>query len=261
MTDIGDTTKMVPGKPYVAPMGTDGWRPEPGTEVGPTLRSRFASEQLCAALVAAQLELRNPVRNREVTVKSDKGNYSFAYATLDSILDDVRPVLARNGLALVQIIVFDNAAPAMRTMLIHNSGSMLSCDVPMHMDRPGNQALGSAMTYARRYGVIGLLALAAEDDDDGNEADPSVGTVRRTDTFPRATGRDAPPVNRSGKPQPPHLIHGQRAVTGAGGDIVKAAHKKLCLADWQAVANLTGKELAEYEEALKQADIADGRPV
>ena len=42
---------------------------------------------LYAALAKAQGSMSNPTKNREVSVKSDRGAYKFAYATLDAILD------------------------------------------------------------------------------------------------------------------------------------------------------------------------------
>jgi hypothetical protein len=129
---------------------------------------------IAEALAAAQAEIQNPHKNREVTVRPREGApYSFSYATLDSILDGVRPILARHGLAIVQTMVLlgENRTPAVRTTILHKTGESISTDIPMTIDRPGNQALGSALTYARRYGLIGLLAIAADEDDDGNSAD------------------------------------------------------------------------------------------
>jgi hypothetical protein len=137
---------------------------------------------IAEALAAAQAEIQNPHKNREVTVRPREGApYSFSYATLDGILDGVRPILAKHGIAIVQtmVLIGDNKTPAMRTTLLHKSGESIGTDVPMTIERNGNQALGSAMTYARRYGLIGLLAIAADEDDDGNSADGNSVEARR----------------------------------------------------------------------------------
>lgn len=124
---------------------------------------------LAAALAAAQAEIRNPTKNRTVTVRSDKGNYTFSYATLDGIMDAVRGPLAKHGLAILHTLGERRVA----TILLHRSGQSISISIPYTVGgaRDQNQALGSAITYARRYGVICLLGVAAEDDDDGNAAD------------------------------------------------------------------------------------------
>lgn len=49
------------------------------------------------------------------------------------------------------------------------SGSAIECPVPLIVNKRDMQALGSAMTYARRYGLLSLTGLAPEDDD-GNIA-------------------------------------------------------------------------------------------
>lgn len=126
------------------------------------------------ALSAAQGELTNPVKNREVTVRPREGMpYSFAYATLDSILDLVRPVLAKHSLALLQVVEprVENNGQQVTTRLLHASGQWIETSLPIQVEGNGNQKFGSALTYGRRYSIIALLALAAEEDDDGNAAD------------------------------------------------------------------------------------------
>lgn len=131
------------------------------------------TDQIATALAAAQLEFDAFGRAREVTVKSDKGNYKFAYAPLDVILSAIRPVLSRHGMALTGVTIMDGRTlVAVSTRLLHSSGQSLECVVPVVLsDRPKNQDVGSALTYARRYGVTTLLCLAADDDDDANQAD------------------------------------------------------------------------------------------
>ena len=168
---------------------------------------------LAAALAAAQGELQNPPKNREVTVQPREGRpYTFAYATLDAILGQVRPILARHGLCLIQIpatvlpTVGDaQPIPVLRTILAHKSGATIHADIPLAQERPGNQGMGSALTYARRYGLLGLLAIAAEEDDDANAADGNAVQASR-DRAPRqaaplADGRQlAPPVETKARP-------------------------------------------------------------
>lgn len=133
----------------------------------------LGTDQIATALAAAQLEFDAFGRAREVTVKSDKGNYKFAYAPLDVILSAIRPVLSRHGLALTGVTIMEGRTlVAVSTRLLHSSGQSLECVVPVVLsDRPKNQDVGSALTYARRYGVTTLLCLAADDDDDANQAD------------------------------------------------------------------------------------------
>lgn len=127
--------------------------------------------KLAVALVAAQGELK--------AVGKDAVNPHFKnrYASLDSIIDTVRPVLARHNLAVVQgagvpetnehgqLVGF-----AVETMLIHSSGEWLSNAAVVPVVKSDAQGAGGALTYGRRYGLSALLALATEDDDDGEVA-------------------------------------------------------------------------------------------
>lgn len=119
------------------------------------------------ALAKAQAAISNPTKNREVTVKSDKGSYKFKYATFDAILDAVRAPLTANGIWFIQCVDGGD----MVTRLVHSSGEWLESKVPMAEVRGGPQQLGSALTYMKRYGLCAALGIAADEDDDGNAAE------------------------------------------------------------------------------------------
>lgn len=130
---------------------------------------------LAAALCKAQAEFGRVIKDKTARV----GAYSYTYADLDSVLDAIRPALTKHGLALVQSI--DNQGPVVRvsTNLLHLSGAMLSFGtITMQAKDANPQSLGSAITYARRYGVA-ALGIAPEEDDDAQAAqDPKPGNVR-----------------------------------------------------------------------------------
>lgn len=123
--------------------------------------------KLSMALVKAQAGLTNPIKNKTVTVRTkEKGTYGYSYADLGSILEHVRPVLAKHGLAVIQRITTTPEAVTLVTELIHESGQLLSSFQPLPKGCAA-QEFGSYLTYARRYSVSALLGIAAEDDDDG----------------------------------------------------------------------------------------------
>ena len=134
-----------------------------------------ACDQIAAALAKACATLENPQRNRTVKVKTkDGGSYSYSYATLDAVLDEVRPKLAAVGIALLQPIVWRDEKPYLVTRLLHSSGQSIEDELPLLIEGDGRlsgpQAFGSALTYMRRYGIESLLPIAAEYDDDGAAA-------------------------------------------------------------------------------------------
>jgi hypothetical protein len=58
------------------------------------------------------------------------------------------------------------------TILVHaESGEYLMETFIMPVSKPNDpQAVGSAITYAKRYALAGVLGLNIDDDDDGNKA-------------------------------------------------------------------------------------------
>jgi hypothetical protein len=137
------------------------------------VKSSDQIDQLAAALAIAQGQFVNPPRNRSVsvTLRDNKGKYDFTYATLDCIMDVVRGPLSANGLALVHAMDSDAEGPVCETRLIHSSGQWIATWVPVLVAKDANaQGWGSAISYARRYGVCILLSLAADEDSDANHA-------------------------------------------------------------------------------------------
>jgi hypothetical protein len=159
------------------------------------MQSSEQLNELAGALCAAQAELKNPSLNASVKVKTQQGaGYQFRYADLPSILDMARPVLAKHGLALAQLVNGDS----LETLLLHKSGQWLAAKSPLNPKQAGPQAYGSEITYQRRYAVSAILGLAGDPDDDGNlseghQAAPS------SHTGPQAAKPATPPP--ASKPQ------------------------------------------------------------
>lgn len=155
--------------------------------------------KLAAALAAATKAFAPIPKDREVEVRSDRGNYKFKYATFDAIRSAMMPALAEQGLAVVQgMIERDSNSYAIETTLYHSSGEWVSNVTPMFVSGrvkdgrtypPTNQELGSAQSYARRYGFSALLCITPDEDDDGNTADGNhIAGSERVPFKPRAAG-------------------------------------------------------------------------
>lgn len=120
---------------------------------------------IAPAVVAAAADLQ--------PVAKDATNPAFRnkYATLDAIMEQVRPVLAAHGLAVLQGVVHPETEGgkvtglAVETRLLHRSGEWISAIVTLPVEKATAQGAGSAISYGRRYGLSALLGLTAEDDD------------------------------------------------------------------------------------------------
>ena len=123
-------------------------------------------DQLATALSKFQGSLEQPKMNSTVKVKTRTGGeYTFKYADLSECKAAAKKPLSENGLAVTQLIEDDFS---LLTMLVHSSGQWISSRVKMPIMEQGAQAVGSAITYAKRYSFCSILGIVADDDEDGN---------------------------------------------------------------------------------------------
>jgi hypothetical protein len=116
-----------------------------------------------AALAAAQQQMGKALKD------SDNPHFKSKYADLSSVMDACIPALNANGFAVIQPTVDDESGRYVETVLLHESGESLKCRVPLIVQKNDMQGYGSAVTYARRYGLMCMAGIAPEDDD-GNAA-------------------------------------------------------------------------------------------
>lgn len=107
-------------------------------------------------------------RIKVATIKKDAKNpfFNSTYATLSNILDAIQVPLEETGLTFIQMPDGDNLV----TVLIHDDGEFIQSVYPINPGTKTPQAVGSALTYARRYSLTAILGLNIEEDDDGNAA-------------------------------------------------------------------------------------------
>ncbi len=109
-------------------------------------------------------------------IKDSQNPYFHAsYADLASVWDACRKPLTDNGLAIIQITRMIEGKLYLETILSHISGEAISGIYPINPMRQEKekgwvasedpQALGSALTYARRYALAAIVGVAPEDDD------------------------------------------------------------------------------------------------
>lgn len=127
------------------------------------------TDTLTAALVALQADLPVVRKTRTATVRSDKGAYSYSYADLGDMADALYPRLTALGIAFVCAPDVVDGRPVLRGTLRHVSGQDVTGTLPLEGGRTP-QAMGSSITYARRYLLGALTGLVADEDDDGNTA-------------------------------------------------------------------------------------------
>lgn len=122
---------------------------------------------LATALSKAQGEILDAAKG------ADNPYFKSKYADLAAVRGVIREPLAKHGLSLVQLPKTVDGGVEVETMLIHASGQFIKSCLFMPAAKGDAHGIGSAITYARRYSIMSILALATEDDD-GNAAVDSV---------------------------------------------------------------------------------------
>lgn len=146
------------------------------------------------AFVAAQAEF------DAAALSAVNPHFKSKYAPFSEVMRAVRPALTKRGLAVLQSVTqADSAVFALTTTLLHTSGEWLAGTIWLPMPDSAQQ-VGSALTYARRYGLSALCGVVTEEDDDGTEAQQAT---------PKAASRPAAPSRPA--PAPTATVKGTAA--------------------------------------------------
>ncbi|MBJ8031048.1 ERF family protein [Bacillus cereus group sp. N21] len=131
------------------------------------------TKEIFSAFAKFQGEVNNP--------KTTQVNPQFRskYSPLDVVINEVKPILAKYGLAVNQSTGSEGENIVIKTLLMHESGEWMESEplvLPAYQLGKGGsknytaQGAGSAITYGRRYSLSAILGIASESDDDGNGA-------------------------------------------------------------------------------------------
>lgn len=127
------------------------------------MRTSEQINELATALALAQSEMKNARLNKQ------NPHFKSRYSDLAEIRDAVTPALTKNGLSVVQgTDTSDDGKLIVVTRLLHKSGQWIESRFPISYDKP--QAMGSSITYGRRYTLSAICNIAADEDDDAEVA-------------------------------------------------------------------------------------------
>lgn len=137
--------------------------------------------KLAESMSKAQASLKSAPFNRV------NPHFKNRYADLTSVIDTARKPLSENGLTFMQFVSCSGPVVSVETVIAHSSGEWISGTLSLTATKGDPQGVGSAITYAKRYGLCAALGISADDDDDANEASTPANTQR--------------PVPQNGKPE------------------------------------------------------------
>lgn len=138
-------------------------------------------KSIASALAAAQANMGKALK------QASNPHLKSKYADLGSVMDACLPALNEAGIAVIQPAGEDETGHYVETVFIHGeSGDKLSCRVPLIVGKNDMQGYGSAVTYARRYGLMAMAGIAPEDDD-GHAASQSAPQQQQRKAAPEPT--------------------------------------------------------------------------
>ena len=122
--------------------------------------------ELSKAFVKTQKELKQPLKD------ANNPYFKSKYVPLENVVESITKSASKNGLAFSQFPSQDeNGMTTVGTVVMHESGEWIEYD-PIKIKPVKNdpQAVGSAITYAKRYALSAIFGITSDQDDDGNEA-------------------------------------------------------------------------------------------
>lgn len=135
-------------------------------------------------------------------VKRDSTNPHFKnrYASLEAVIDALRPALQENDLVVTQAPsrFTESGCIEIITTISHISGQSMSSRLEIPVSKKDAQGAGSAITYGCRYSLMALFLIPPTDDDGEASIDRDNKAV-----FPRDESR-TPRSSYSLKKEEPH---------------------------------------------------------
>ena len=128
-------------------------------------------KDFAVAFIKAQREIKSALK------ESTNPHFRSKYADLAAVVEAVKPGLLKYDIAYLQGVQDAEGGVAIETMLLHSSGEWVSSVLRLPATKQDAQGYGSAITYGRRYGLMAICGVPAEDDD-GNAASASTNSAK-----------------------------------------------------------------------------------
>lgn len=145
------------------------------------MRTSELVDKIYPAYIAAQKAMGKLIKDAENPF------FKSAYASLENVLDVVKPVFLEQGIAILQGGGTSAQGINVITRLIHESGQWIEADFPIPLSKQDPQAAGSASSYGRRYSLKGLACLAEVDDDAQSSSEEEPRAERTDESLKPAT--------------------------------------------------------------------------
>lgn len=162
--------------------------------------------------------------------------FKSKYADLTDVWNSCRQLLTENGLSVIQTTTVEEASNGVtvQTTLAHTSGEWITGELYMPVVKKEPQAVGSAITYARRYALSAIVGITA-DDDDGEAA---MGRYKGA-SQKQATRQTTEPANPNGITQKQRHELFTKAKEAYGDDFERCMKEKLQRYGYNSTSEIT----------------------
>ncbi|MNJ48672.1 ERF superfamily protein [compost metagenome] len=139
------------------------------------MQARDAETQFNAAMAAMQSDIPSIAERGAIVVNGQKRS---DYATFEDINDVIKPIMQTHGFAITFKVENTPGGMSVTGILMHRAGHRESTSMLLPLDTSGSknavQAVGSSVSYGKRYVMSALLNLTTRgEDDDGHAAVPT----------------------------------------------------------------------------------------
>jgi hypothetical protein len=199
-------------------------------------------EKFSEALAKAQAEFGIAIED------SVNPHFKSKFASYKAIHDACVPVLNRHGFSVMHLPGGEGNTLILLTLLAHSSGQYVGSEFRSSLKDTGPQAMGSAISYGKRYNLAALTGLRiAEEDDDGE--------VAESRNAPKPVAKPPPPAKvEAPKPDAAAAIRAAAAKPVAAKptlEDVKARKAALLAGFWKDYGpDAMGQVAAQFENVL-----------
>jgi hypothetical protein len=146
------------------------------------MRTSESIKSISSALLKAQRKMGSATKG------ASNPYFKSRYADLGAVMEVVKDPLNEEGVSILQPTYSKDGAHYVETVLMHESGEYIASEpLKLELTKTDMQALGSAITYARRYTLQSLLSIPAEDDDGEGAMNRPKAPVKQAETSAKTT--------------------------------------------------------------------------
>lgn len=128
------------------------------------MRTSPTTAQIDAQMAKVQARLEPVRKDKGVKVDGEKAKWESRYATFAVLYDACREALREYGITVYQGGAYVQGAGERLVTRLSYQGEWIESDFPIKASRDGAQGFGGGISFAKRWGLCGMVGLVPVDD-------------------------------------------------------------------------------------------------